>query len=166
MKPYAFVVTLLAGLCSVGTVSAASIELDGIGLSQEVPCGGKDVNITGSENRIRLTGSCGAVVVYGTDHVVTLATASSLEVSGIQHNVVADSVERLTVDTNKNRVRTAVAGHGRPATVEVLGAEHELDLRFEGPVTVALDGIDSRLQWSGDEPSLSSSGSGNEVEQR
>ena len=51
-------------------------------------------------------------------------------------SVSATSVARLMVDTAKNRVRGAVVGDGRTAIVEIDGAEHELDLRFDGPVQI------------------------------
>lgn len=158
MNPSTSAAILLAGLLLAGTTHATPVELDGIGLSRDVPCGGKDVSITGNENRIQLTGDCGAVIVYGSDHQVSLETAATLEVSGVGITVEADSVGGLSVDTNRNRVRTAIAGRGQAAVVEVSGAEHELELQFDGPAQVTVDGADNRLQWRGDEPSISSSG--------
>ena len=166
MNACASAAMLVAGLLLAGAAHAQPIELDGIELSRDVPCLGKDVNISGSANNISLTGECGVVQVYGTDHKISLETASALEVSGIDNRVTATSVGRLLVDTNQNHVRTAVVGRGQTAIVEVSGAEHELVLTFEGPVQLTLDGIDNQLKWSGDEPAMSSSGVGHKIERQ
>jgi len=157
---------LVASLLLVGAVHAQPIKLDGIELSRDVPCLGKDVNISGNANKISLTGKCGVVKVYGSDHEVSLETASALEVSGINNTVSATSVGRLEVDTNQNHIRTTVVGHGQTAIVEVSGAEHELELVFDGPTQLTLNGIDNRLKWSGDEPALSSSGIGHQIDRQ
>ena len=164
MNACASAAMLAAGLLLAAAAHAQPIELEGIELSRDVPCLGKDVNISGNANRISLTGECGVVQVYGTDHEVSLEKASALEVSGSGISVSAKSVDRLTVDTNKNRVRTTVLGRGQTAIVEVSGAEHGLELVFDGPAQVTLDGIDNRLQWRGDEPALSSSGVGHQID--
>ncbi|MCQ4298005.1 DUF3060 domain-containing protein [Pseudomonas stutzeri] len=166
MNACASVAMLVASLLLAGAAHAQPIELDGIELSRDVPCLGKDVNISGHANKISLTGNCGAVEVYGTDHEVSLETASALEVSGINNTVTATSVGRLEVDTSQNRVRTAILGHGQTAIVEVSGAEHELELVFDGPAQLSLDGIDNRLKWGGDEPALSSSGIGHKIDRQ
>ncbi|MCQ4292189.1 DUF3060 domain-containing protein [Pseudomonas stutzeri] len=164
MNACASAAMLAVGLLLTTAAHAQPIELEGIELSRDVPCLGKDVNISGNANRISLTGECGVVQVYGTDHEVSLEKASALEVSGSGISVSAKSVDRLTVDTNKNRVRTIVLGRGQTAIVEVSGAEHGLELVFDGPAQVTLDGIDNRLQWCGDEPALSSSGVGHQID--
>lgn len=167
MNACASAAMLMASLLLAGAAHAQPIELDGIGLSRDVPCAGQDVNITGNANRIHLTGDCGAVEVYGSEHEVSLESATALAVLGVGHVVEADTVGRLTVATSGNRVHTAIAAAGeQPAAVEVTGAEHELELRFTGPVQVSVDGADTRLRWSGDDPTLSSSGSGHQIERR
>lgn len=166
MNACASVAVLVAGLLLAGAAHAQPIEIDGIELSRDVPCLGKDVNISGNANKINLTGECGVVQVYGTDHEVSLETASALEVSGIENTVSAKSVDRLTVDTSKNHVRTAMLGRGQTAIVEVSGGEHELELVFDGPAQLILDGIDNRLKWSGDEPAMSSSGIGHRIDRQ
>lgn len=166
MNACACAAMLVASLLTAGVAHAQPLELDGIGLSRDVPCLGKDVNISGNANTINLTGKCDAVQVYGSDHEVILETATSLEVSGIDNRVTATSVGRLLVDTNKNHVQTEVAGQGQTAAVEVSGAEHELELKFAGPAQITLDGIDNRLRWSGDEPAFSTSGVGHQIDRR
>lgn len=154
---------LVAGLLLAVPAQAQPLEFDGIELSRDIPCGGRDVNISGNANTISLTGDCGVVQVYGTDHKVSLGTATALEISGMDISVSATSVARLMVDTAKNRVRGAVVGDGQTAIVEIDGAEHELDLRFDGPVQITLNGVDNQLNWSGDEPAISSSGVGHRI---
>jgi hypothetical protein len=166
MNACASAAMLVASLLLAGAAHAQPIELDGIQLSRDVPCLGKDVNISGSANNITLTGECGVVQVYGTDHEVSLATASALEVSGINNSVTATSVGRLLVDTSQNRIRTKVVGHGQTAIVEVSGGEHELELEFDGPAQISLDGVDNKLKWSGDEPALSTSGIGHQIDRQ
>ncbi len=166
MNACASAAMLVASMMMAGIAPAQPIELDGIELSRDVPCLGKDVNISGNANKITLTGECGVVQVYGTDHEVNLNTASSLEVSGIDNRVTARSVGRLLVDTSQNRVHTEIAAQGKTATVEVSGGEHELELKFAGPAQVTLDGIDNRLKWSGDEPAFSTSGIGHQIDRQ
>ncbi|AGA84679.1 DUF3060 domain-containing protein [Stutzerimonas stutzeri] len=166
MNACASAAMLVVSLLLAGAAHAQPIELDGIQLSRDVPCLGKDVNISGSANKISLTGECGVVQVYGTEHEVSLATASALEVSGIDNSVTATAVGRLLVDTNQNRIRTKVVGHGQTAIVEVSGGEHELELEFDGPAQISLDGIDNKLKWSGDEPALSTSGIGHQIDRQ
>ena len=91
------------------------------------------MNISGNANTISLTGDCGVVQVYGTDHKVSLGTATALEISGMDISVSATSVARLMVDTAVNRVSGAVVGDGQTAIVEIDGAEHELTCGSTGP---------------------------------
>ena len=73
--------TLIAGFLLAGTATLAQAEplnIEGIGLSRDVSCKGQDVNISGNANVIHLKGDCGAVLVYGSEHKVTLDTARSV----------------------------------------------------------------------------------------
>lgn len=166
MHPTFFAPALLAGLLASAAVQAAVIELDGIGLSRDVPCNGQAVNISGNGNRIQLTGDCGAVEVYGSDHQVSLQRAAALTVSGAENSVQADTVGRLSVDTNRNRVRTAIVAGAEPAAVEVSGAEHELELRFDAPAQVSVEGADNRLLWQGQEPQFAVGGVDQRIERK
>jgi len=115
---------------------------------------------------IHLKGDCGAVLVYGSEHKVTLDTARSLTVSGAEHEVVAERVNALSVDTTENQVRTTVAGGEQPALVEVTGADQELDLQFEGPVKLDVSGTNQQVRWRGEEPEVQMSGIDNKVERQ
>lgn len=161
--------TLMAGLLLAGTATLAQAEplnIEGIGLSRDVSCKGQDVNISGNANVIHLTGECGAVLVYGSEHKVTLDTAKSLTVSGAEHKVVAERVNALSVDTSNNQVRTAIIAGEQPAVVTVEGAEHELDLQFEGQAKLNVTGVSQQVRWSGDEPEVQLGGIDNKVERK
>ncbi len=161
--------TLMAGLLLAGTATLAQAEplnIEGIGLSRDVSCKGQDVNITGNANVIHLSGECGAVLVYGSEHKVTLDTAKSLTVSGAEHKVIAERVNALSVDTSNNQVRTAIIAGEQPAVVTVEGAEHELDLQFEGQAKLNVTGVSQQVRWSGDEPEVQLGGIDNKVERK
>lgn len=155
----------LLALTLAPLAQAEPVSIDGVGLTRDVPCQGQDVAITGSANHIRLTGTCGAVTVYGSDHQVSLEQGGALSVSGIQNQVTAGRVERLEVDTAKNRVQAALEGRApNHAQLEVSGADHNLELVFRGPVVATLSGADNLLRWSGSEPRIRVQGVDNRIE--
>lgn len=157
---------LLAVLALASLAQAEPLNIEGIGLTRDVSCKGQDVNISGNANVIDLKGDCGAVMIYGTENKVTLGTARSLSVSGAEHQVVAERVDALSVDTLDNQVRTAVVAGEQPASIAVAGAEHRLDLRLEGETRMEVSGIDQQVRWSGDEPQVQLSGADNQVERQ
>ena len=158
---------LLATLNIAAAHAAEPLELDGVGISRDVPCNGRDVNITGNGNHIRLTGDCGAVSVYGSQHRVTLDSAENLGVSGIDNQVVAKGhVGGLVVDTSDNRVEATIKAATPPARVQVDGAEQVLQLKLESAVEMEINGADHQLDWSGEEPAISTSGAGHRIERR
>lgn len=157
---------LLSGMVASAAALAEPLNIEGIGLSRDVSCKGQDVNITGNANVIHLTGECGAVLVYGSEHKVTLESAKSLTVSGAEIEVVADQVNALSVDTSNNEVRTAVIAGEQPAVVTVEGAEHELDLKFDGEAKLSVIGVSQLVHWSGDEPEVQLGGIDNKVERK
>lgn len=157
---------LLAAMALASLAHAEPLNIEGIGLSRDVSCRGQDVNITGNANVIELSGDCGAVLVYGSQHKVTLDTARSLSVSGAEHEVVAKRVNALSVDTTDNQVRATVAGGEQPAVVEVTGADQVLDLQFDGPVKLDVSGSEQQVRWRGDEPEVQMSGIDNKVERQ
>ncbi|WP_070884748.1 DUF3060 domain-containing protein [Pseudomonas sp. D1-3] len=157
---------LLAAIALASLAQAEPLNIEGIGLSRDVSCKGQDVNISGNANVIHLKGDCGAVMVYGSQHKVTLDTARSLSVSGAEHEVVAERVNALSVDTTENQVRTTVAGSDQAALVEIAGADQELDLQFEGPVKLEVGGTNQQVRWRGEEPEVQMSGIDNKVERQ
>ncbi|WP_113626800.1 DUF3060 domain-containing protein [Pectobacterium peruviense] len=165
MKRYLHVVsaTLLAFTASV---YAAPIELEGIGLTRDIPCNGNDVSISGNGNNIALTGKCAAISVTGSEHNVTFDTATSLTVTGSEIAVTGQSAGDLTVAAYKNTIRTHIVADDKPVKVNVTGTEHHLDFDFNGPALVSFNGISNRLSWGGTEPKFSSSGANNVIKQK
>ncbi|MBN3262757.1 DUF3060 domain-containing protein [Pectobacterium brasiliense] len=165
MKRYLRVVsaTLLAFTASA---YAAPIELEGIGLTRDIPCNGNDVNVSGNGNNIVLTGKCATISVAGSEHNITFDTATSLIVTGAEIAATGQSTGDLTVAAYKNTIRTHIFSDDNPAKVNVTGTEHHLDLDFKGPAVVSFNGISNRLSWGGTEPKLSSSGANNVIKQK
>ncbi|GKV75026.1 hypothetical protein PEC106568_02000 [Pectobacterium carotovorum subsp. carotovorum] len=148
------------------SVYAAPIELEGIGLTRDIPCNGNDVNISGNGNNIVLTGKCATISVAGSEHNITFDTATSLIVTGAEIAATGQSTGDLTVAAYKNTIRTNIFSEDKPAKVNVTGTEHHLDLDFKGPAVVSFNGISNRLSWGGTEPKLSSSGANNVIKQK
>ncbi|MBN3080684.1 DUF3060 domain-containing protein [Pectobacterium polaris] len=148
------------------SVYAAPIELEGIGLTRDIPCNGNDVNISGNGNNIVLTGKCSDISVAGSEHNITFDTATSLTVTGSEIAATGQSTGDLTVAAYKNTIRTHILSEDKPAKVNVTGTEHHLDLDFKGPAIVSFNGISNRLSWGGTEPKLSSSGANNVIKQK
>ncbi|MDY4348821.1 DUF3060 domain-containing protein [Pectobacterium brasiliense] len=148
------------------SVYAAPIELEGIGLTRDIPCNGNDVNISGNGNNIVLTGKCATISVAGSEHNITFDTATSLIVTGAEIAATGQSTGDLTVAAYKNTIRTHIFSDDKPAKVNVTGTEHHLDLDFKGPAVVSFNGISNRLSWGGTEPKLSSSGANNVIKQK
>ncbi|MFJ5355400.1 DUF3060 domain-containing protein [Pectobacterium sp. CHL-2024] len=148
------------------SVHAAPIELEGIGLTRDIPCNGNNVNISGNGNNIVLTGKCATISVAGSEHNITFDTATSLIVTGAEIAATGQSTGDLTVAAYKNTIRTHIFSDDKPAKVNVTGTEHHLDLDFKGPAVVSFNGISNRLSWGGTEPKLSSSGANNVIKQK
>ncbi|KHS65001.1 MULTISPECIES: DUF3060 domain-containing protein [Pectobacterium] len=148
------------------SVYAAPIELEGIGLTRDIPCNGNNVNISGNGNNIVLTGKCATISVAGSEHNITFDTATSLIVTGAEIAATGQSTGDLTVAAYKNTIRTHIFSEDKPAKVNVTGTEHHLDLDFKGPAVVSFNGISNRLSWGGTEPKLSSSGANNVIKQK
>lgn len=148
---------LLAALAVVN-VQAASLEVNGSGLVQNLPCTGQDVSIGGNDNQIRLSGQCGAVLVQGWDLQVSLDKAHSLRVNGVNIQVRVERTDSLSVDGSSNQIRATLSGGEPPSVASVAGAEHLLDLHFNGPARIELGGMDHRLDWHGHEPVIEASG--------
>ncbi|MEQ9874837.1 DUF3060 domain-containing protein [Pectobacterium sp. CHL-2024] len=148
------------------SVYAAPIDLEGIGLTRDIPCNGNNVNISGNGNNIVLTGKCATISVAGSEHNITFDTATSLIVTGAEIAATGQSTGDLTVAAYKNTIRTHIFAEDKPAKVNVTGTEHHLDLDFKGPAVVSFNGISNRLSWGGTEPKLSSSGANNVIKQK
>ncbi|MBA0214849.1 DUF3060 domain-containing protein [Pectobacterium brasiliense] len=156
----------ISAFAFTASVYAAPIELEGIGLTRDIPCNGNNVNISGNGNNIVLTGKCATISVAGSEHNITFDTATSLIVTGAEIAATGQSTGDLTVAAYKNTIRTHIFSEDKPAKVNVTGTEHHLDLDFKGPAVVSFNGISNRLSWGGTEPKLSSSGANNVIKQK
>ena len=155
---------------AVGPAFAAeSLKIEGVGISREVPCDGEDVEIYGAENRIELTGTCGKVIVYGSGHEVTFATAREMLVSGVGHKVRGGRTGALGVDITQNEVEATIKPKDGPARVEVAGAQQTLKLILAGASTLQVNGADNAVEWKtadgAPKPKISSMGAANSVKQ-
>ncbi|AOR62394.1 DUF3060 domain-containing protein [Pectobacterium wasabiae] len=165
MKRYLRVVSATF-LAFSASVYAAPIELEGLGLTRDIPCNGNDVTISGNGNHIVLTGECANIHINGSEHNVTFDTATSLTVTGSEMAVTGQSTGDLTVAAYKNAIHTHIITEDKPVKVKVTGTEHHLDLDFNGPAVVSFNGISNHLSWGGTEPRLSSSGANNVIKQK
>lgn len=156
----------ISAFAFTASVYAAPIELEGIGLTRDIPCNGNNVNISGNGNNIVLTGKCATISVAGSEHNITFDTATSLIVTGAEIAATGQSTGDLTVAAYKNTIRTHIFSEDKPAKVNVTGTEHHLALDFKGPAVVSFNGISNRLSWGGTEPKLSSSGANNVIKQK
>ncbi|MBN3256300.1 DUF3060 domain-containing protein [Pectobacterium brasiliense] len=156
----------ISAFAFTASVYAAPIELEGIGLTRDIPCNGNNVNISGNGNNIVLTGKCATISVAGSEHNITFDTATSLIVTGAEIAATGQSTGDLTVAAYKNTIRTHIFSEDKPAKVNVTGTEHHLDLDFKGPAVVSFNGISNHLSWGGTEPKLSSSGANNVIKQK
>ncbi|MBH3341380.1 DUF3060 domain-containing protein [Pseudomonas mendocina] len=148
----------------LSTAQAQTLELDGIGVSRDVPCNGLDVIITGNGNQFRLAGDCGQVEVGGSEQQVSFGEASSLVVTGVNNRVEAERVGGLDVSGSEHRIDSQVQGSGQPAQVALYGEGHVLDLDLSGPVQIEVNGIGQQLTWRGDEPQIETSGVEHRIE--
>jgi hypothetical protein len=148
--------------------SAAEISIEGVGISRDFACeDGQDVVISGAGNQVSLTGRCGVVKVLGSRHGLSFDRADELVVSGISNQVQGNAVGSLVVEAAKNKVRTAVKPAAERATVDVSGAEHEVELTLAGPTGIEMQGAKNLLRWRAEPgvkpPAVSASGIENRI---
>jgi len=156
------ILTSIAVLAAISTGAHAQAEappseetvIEGVGLSRAIPCNGLDIGIYGAGNNIDLTGDCGAVVVHGDGHTVSVEKAATLTVSGIGHTVNAASVANLAIETTDNVVNATIASASTPATVTVDGADQTANLILASQTTIAVGGTGQTINWelAGDAP--------------
>lgn len=94
-----------------GTTSDGdALEIDGAGRSHDGDCGGRDVRISGTGNKVKLTGECGHVTVEGTRNTVAVDTVAAISVSGVSNAVTwkraagGEKKPRVSTDGLKNVV--------------------------------------------------------------
>ena len=69
------------------TVPGMGQVVAGDGAKQTLKCGGDAVTVSGSRNRITLSGSCTQVVVNGDNNVIVAATVGQIVVNGRANTV-------------------------------------------------------------------------------
>ncbi len=139
----------LGALAQTAVVAAPEeVAIEGVGLSQDVPCEGRAVGIYGADNRITLTGSCGRVVVHGDGHNVTIENAAALAVSGIGHTVLAEKLGALAIETTDNTVTATMASTDGSADITVSGADQVANLTLESAAKIAVSGTQQTVNWS------------------
>ena len=163
-------VVLVAAL-PVGAAAAETLHVSGAGAQRDIACSaGEDVSISGSGHRLDLSGSCGAVEIRGSGHVVSFDTARSLQVSGIDNQARGGRAGELSVDTTRNSVSASIRAEAGSSEISVAGAEQKLDLTLAGPATIAVHGTRNSVLWStqagAPAPSVSISGIDNRVARR
>ena len=91
-----------------GTRSGASIS--GVDQAQQIDCGGRPAEVSGSGNNIHFTGDCPGLTVNGVDNRIriTVQPGAPISVSGVQ-----------------NIVSWSVAGQGKPR-VSVTGVDNQV----------------------------------------
>lgn len=102
-----------APMMQSGTAARTSetIEVNGVGQRQTIPCDGRRVAISGSDNVIELTGTCASLDLNGVDNRITLAVApnGTISVAGTGQVVLWTSTgrPRVSVQGVDNRVSRA-----------------------------------------------------------
>ena len=120
--------------------------IEGVGLSDTIPCEGRDIGVYGADNKINLTGACGNVVVHGDGHTVSVDQAKQLSISGAGHTVTATSVATLIIETTENTVTATV--DGEPGSVTISGADQVANLTLESAAKIAVSGTQQTVNWS------------------
>jgi hypothetical protein len=122
------------------------VVIEGIGLSQTIPCEGRNIGIYGSGNKIGLTGDCGDVLVHGSTHEVSIETAKAVTISGADHTVFANTIAALSVETTGHVVTATLSGD--PAEVAVNGADQTLNLTLASATDISVGGTEQVVNWS------------------
>lgn len=137
-----------AALVHMSPAQADELLIEGVGLSRDVDCSGRDVGVYGAENTIVLTGDCKRIVVHGSAHTVSFHKTTALALSGADHKVTGGAVQQLTVSVSGNTVTATMGGLGMPGQLEVTGAGNRADLILAGPATFDVSGADHVVEWS------------------
>ena len=129
--------------------AASGIAVQGRGQQREFRCDGQDVTLSGEGHGVTLSGSCGVVLVEGFGHVVTLADAARLEVTGAQSSVTASGgISAIAIFGRRHQVVAAIPVATRPAAIEMHGEGSVLRVTLNGPARVELDGAGNRIFWT------------------
>jgi hypothetical protein len=96
-----------------GTGTRDGASVNGVDQAQEIDCGGRTAEVSGTGNRINFTGDCSGLTVNGVDNQIgiLLRPGAPISVSGVE-NVVTWRVNgqgkpRISVQGVDNRIRPA-----------------------------------------------------------
>ncbi len=96
------------------TAAQAPGNIVGSGIDQTYDCGGRPVNIAGSRNTLRLTGSCPTLNLIGTGNKVTVDKAGVINITGHDNTVTWGT--GLSGDAHVNDLgRNNTVSHGAGA---------------------------------------------------
>ena len=85
---------------------ATTISYGSVGTRAEIDCAGKTLAVGGSNNTLRVRGTCASVIVDGSDNRITLAGVDSeVRVSGVNNTVGFAGGDPVVTDTGTgNRI--------------------------------------------------------------
>lgn len=109
----ALLVTAPASAMQSGEGRGGAASVSGVGQSQEIDCGGRVAQVSGTDNVVTFTGDCAGLKVSGVDNQVSvnLRPGASISVSGSGNQVGWRSAgkvrPRVAISGVDNRVRAA-----------------------------------------------------------
>ncbi|MFC0240298.1 DUF3060 domain-containing protein [Rhodopseudomonas telluris] len=165
-------VIFAATLASLGLAHADDNELkiQGVGISRDIDCQGKDVGVYGAENEIALTGACGTITVHGSKHKVSFEQGQKLSVSGSDNVVSGGRARDVVVSVAKNTVSTTLEAGDGPGQLKATGANNRISLVLAGPAQLNVGGVEQSVEWSkadgAPNPEVNSSGALNSIKRK
>lgn len=163
-------VILAAALIPLGIARADELTIEGVGISRDVDCHGKNVGVYGAENEIALTGKCGLISVHGSNHKVSFEEGRALSVSGIDNTVKGGKAQDVTVSVTQNTVTATLGGGTAPGRLDTSGANNRVSLVLAGPTRLAVNGADHVVEWTRSEgapnPEVTASGAKNVIKRK
>ncbi|KQQ20134.1 hypothetical protein ASF53_23705 [Methylobacterium sp. Leaf123] len=163
-------VILAAAMAPLGIAQADELTIQGIGISRDIDCHGKDVGVYGAENEIALTGQCGLITVHGSKHKVSFEEGRALLVSGMDNTVKGGKAQDVTVSVAQNVVTATLGGGSAPGRLDMSGANNRVSLILAGPTRLAVNGVDHLVEWTRSEgapnPEVTASGAKNVIKRK
>ncbi|KMO37813.1 hypothetical protein VQ03_18400 [Methylobacterium tarhaniae] len=138
---------LAAVLAQAGLARADALTIEGVAISRDVECEGKDVGIYGAQNEIALTGRCGTITVHGSGHTVRFEEGAGLAVSGIDNRVTGGRAREIAVSVTQNTVTATLVGGESPGRLTTSGSDNRVSLVLAGPTQLRVAGADHKIEW-------------------
>ncbi|KMO32053.1 DUF3060 domain-containing protein [Methylobacterium aquaticum] len=162
--------TLAAVLAQAGLAQAGALKIQGVGISRDVECEGRDVGIYGAENEIALTGRCDVITMHGSGHTVSFKEGAGLSVSGVDNTVTGGRVRDITVSVTRNAVTATLVGGEQPGRLNTSGSDNRVSLVLSGPTQLRVTGADHTVEWARAEgapsPEVTASGVKNVIKRK